>query len=126
MITAYASHPTTHPSALELFCHMLRFPTTPRPNHFIFPHVLKSCYESLVKTALVDSYSRVLGGLRCARKVFDELSERNVVSFTTMVSGYARVGDVDNALRLFNEMEERDVPCWNALIVGCTQNGLFN
>ncbi|KAK7309626.1 hypothetical protein RJT34_06511 [Clitoria ternatea] len=145
MITAYASHPTTHPSALELFRHMLRFPTTPRPNHFIFPHVLKSCYESrstglvhaqiiksgfeqypVVQTALVDSYSRVLGGLRCTRMVFDELFERNVVCFITMVSGYARVGDVDNALRLFNEMEERDVPCWNALIAGCTQNGLFN
>ncbi|KAK7293815.1 hypothetical protein RJT34_16690 [Clitoria ternatea] len=96
---------------------MLRFPITPHPNHFIFPHVLKSCYEShstglvhaqitksgfeqypIVQTAIVDSYSRVLGGLRCTRKVFDERSEKNVVSFTTMVSGYARVGDVDNAL----------------------------
>ncbi|KAK7314876.1 hypothetical protein VNO77_33404 [Canavalia gladiata] len=143
MITAYASHPNTHSSAFALFRHMLSIPT-PRPNNFIYPHVLKTCVHSratglvhaqisksgfeqypVVQTALVDSYSRVLGGLGSARKVFDEMFERNVVSFTAMVSGYARVGDVDGAVKLFDEMPERDVPSWNALIAGCTQNGLF-
>ncbi|KAF6138115.1 hypothetical protein GIB67_033529 [Kingdonia uniflora] len=51
---------------------------------------------------------------------------RNVVSWTAMVSGYARVGMIGNAIELFEEMPERDVPSWNALISGCTQNGLFS
>lgn len=78
-----------------------------------------------MQTALVDCYSKVSGGLGNARKVFDEMSERNVVSFTAMVSGFARVGDVESAVRVFDEMPQRDVPSWNALIAGCTQNGAF-
>ncbi|KAG4941820.1 hypothetical protein JHK87_045691 [Glycine soja] len=143
MITAYAAHPATHPSALSLFRHMLRS-QPPRPNHFIFPHALKTCPEScaaeslhaqivksgfheypVVQTALVDSYSKVSGGLGNAKKVFDEMSDRSVVSFTAMVSGFARVGDVESAVRVFGEMLDRDVPSWNALIAGCTQNGAF-
>lgn len=74
----------------------------------------------------MDSYSRVLRGLRDAQKVFDEMCERNVVSFTALVSGYARFGDVGSALKVFGEMPERDVPAWNAIIAGCTQNGFFS
>ncbi|KAL9324242.1 hypothetical protein ACSQ67_009099 [Phaseolus vulgaris] len=144
IITAYAAHPANHPSVLILFRHMLRSQST-RPNQFIFPHALKACPDScavdslhaqivksgflhypVVQTALVDSYSKVSGGLRNAKKVFDEMSERNVVSFTAMVSGFARVGDVESAVRVFDEMPERDVPSWNALIAGCTQNGAFS
>ncbi|KAI4387935.1 hypothetical protein MLD38_000318 [Melastoma candidum] len=57
--------------------------------------------------------------------MFDEMSERTVVSWTAMISGYARIGQIDEAMRLFEVMPERDVPSWNALIAGCTQNGLF-
>lgn len=78
-----------------------------------------------MQTALVDSYSKVSGGLGNAKKVFDEMSDRSVVSFTAMVSGFARVGDVESAVRVFGEMLDRDVPSWNALIAGCTQNGAF-
>ncbi|TKY45030.1 Pentatricopeptide repeat-containing protein [Spatholobus suberectus] len=144
MITAYAARPATHPSAFALFARMLRSHPPRRPNHFTFPHALKTCpgpraagsvhaqivktgfhQHPVVQTALVDSYSRVSGGLGNARKVFDEMSERSVVSFTAMVSGFARVGDVESAVRVFDEMPERDVPSWNALIAGCTQNGAF-
>ena len=94
----------------------------------VHAQIVKSGFERypVVETALVDSYSRSLGSLGNARKVFDEMSERNVVSFTAMVSGYARVGDVESAAKLFGEMPERDVPSWNAVIAGCTQNGFFS
>lgn len=42
-----------------------------------------------------------------------------------MLSGYARSGDISNAVALFDEMPERDVPSWNAILAACTQNGLF-
>ncbi|KAK9285454.1 hypothetical protein L1049_024647 [Liquidambar formosana] len=146
MITAYASQPD-HRSALVLYRTMVRR-GFPRPNHFIFPHVLKCCPKVLeshgtksvhtqilklgfgrypvVQTALIDSYSRYCSDLGTARKLFDEMSERNVVSWTAMIAGYTRLGEMGNAILLFEEMPDRDIPSWNALIAGCTQNGLFS
>ncbi|KAI4339669.1 hypothetical protein MLD38_024584 [Melastoma candidum] len=143
MITAFAADPRHFPSALCLFRRMIRS-GSPMPNHFIYPHVLKACDGAfatssvhaqvmkcgfgrypVVETALVDSYARTRDSLRNAREVFDEMYERTVVSWTAMVSGYARIGRIDEAMRLFEVMPERDVPSWNALIAGCTQNGLF-
>lgn len=60
-----------------------------------------------------------------ARKLFDGLTERNVISWTALVSGYARAGKIGDAIVLFDRMPERDVAAWNAMITGCTQNGLF-
>jgi hypothetical protein len=112
------------------------------PNHFIYHRVLKSSKERdligsvhsqivktgfleypVVQTSLVDSYSKVLGGFWDAHKVFDEMSERNVLCFTALVS--LRAGDVECGLKVFDEMVERDGPAWNAVIGGCTQNGFF-
>ncbi|KAK4854479.1 hypothetical protein QYF36_024491 [Acer negundo] len=146
MITAYASHPDHHLKALSLYRDMLRR-GCPQPNQFIYPHVLKSCPEVLelsgtkmvhaqivksgfvqypvVQTAIVYSYARLNDNIGSARKLFDEMSDRNVVSWTAMISGYTRVGDVDNAVSLFEEMPDRDVPSWNSVIAGFTQNGLF-
>ncbi|KAL4354382.1 hypothetical protein GQ457_06G041440 [Hibiscus cannabinus] len=147
MITAYASHPAHHASAFVLYRNMLR-KGKPTPNNFIYPHVLKSAPEVLesngtklvhtqilksgfghyhvVQTALVDSYSRTGSCIGIARDLFDEMPERNLVSWTAMVSGYMRVGDVGKAVSLFEEMPNRDVPSWNAVIAGCTQNGFFS
>ncbi|KAK2367250.1 pentatricopeptide repeat-containing protein [Trifolium repens] len=143
IITAYSSQQNNHSLTFSIFKNMLNSPI--RPNHFIYPHVLKSSKERfligsvhaqivktgflhypVVETSLVDSYSKVLGGLRDAQKVFDEMSERNVVCFTALVSGYLRAGDVKCGLKVFDEMVERDVPAWNAVISGCTQNGFFS
>ncbi|CAJ2666939.1 unnamed protein product [Trifolium pratense] len=143
IITAYSSQQNNHSLTFSIFKNMLNSPI--RPNNFIYPHVLKSSKERfligsvhaqivktgfleypVVQTSLVDSYSKVLGGLRDAQKVFDEMSERNVVCFTALVSGYLRAGDVECGLKVFDEMVERDVPAWNAVISGCTQNGFFS
>lgn len=144
MITGYASHPEHSLASFLLFREMVRN-VRPRPNHFIYPHVLKSCHEPLqaeivhvhilewgfgrypvVQTALLDSYSRSPPGLERARLLFDEMHERTVVSWTAMMSGYIRLGLIGDAMTLFEKMPERDVPSWNALIAGCTQNGLFS
>ena len=147
MINAYASE-FDHLSVLTLYRNMLHR-GRPRPNHFIYPSVLRSSSELLdssgtkmvhtqifktgvgtnpvVQTALVDSYSRFCSDVTTARQLFDEMSERNAVSWTAMIFGYARLGEMGNAVLLFEEMpeSERDVPAWNSVIAGCTQNGLF-
>lgn len=145
MITAYASQPDPK-AAFLLYRNMVRR-GDPRPSHFIYPHVLKSCPEVLesngtkmvhtqvlksgfggypvVQTAIVDSYSRFCSDIGNARQMFDEMLERSVVSWTAMISGYAKLGNVESAMELFESMPERDVPAWNALIAGCAQNGFF-
>ncbi|XP_057820359.2 pentatricopeptide repeat-containing protein At4g02750-like isoform X2 [Cryptomeria japonica] len=50
----------------------------------------------------------------------------NVVSWTTIITGYAQNGDLDNALRLFNEMPQRTVVSWNVMIAAYIQNGIIN
>lgn len=96
----------------------------------VHTQIVKSGFEKypVVQTALLDSYARFCSDLGTARQVFDGMSERNIVSWTAMVSGYARVGEMGNAVLMFEEMpeRERDVPSWNAVIAGCTQNGLFS
>ncbi|KAF5745598.1 pentatricopeptide repeat-containing protein [Tripterygium wilfordii] len=141
MITACAAFQPNSHSAFALYCHMVRR-GHPKPNEFIYPHVLKSSYGSklvhaqilksgffqypVVETALVDAYAKCGSDIGIARGMFDEMSERNVVSWTAMISGYTRLGDIRNALSLFEEMPDRDVPSWNAIIAGCTQNGFFS
>ncbi|CAM8916285.1 unnamed protein product [Rhodiola kirilowii] len=147
MITAYASSVSNQRDAVALYREMVRR-GEPRPNHFVFPHVLR-CGErdsewictrfvhgqilrsgfgeySVVQTALADSYLRFGSDVEVARKLFDEMSDRNVVSWTAMISGYMRLGQIGNAILLFEKMPERDVPSWNSIISGCTQNGLFS
>lgn len=66
--------------------------------------VLKSLRKSVlyVDNNLISVYVK-LGKLVEARKVFDKMSERNVVSWTAMVNGYSRFGFVDEAFMLFSE-----------------------
>ncbi|KAL2543344.1 Pentatricopeptide repeat-containing protein [Abeliophyllum distichum] len=74
---------------------------------------------SVVQTAVLDAYSRYGVDIVLARKIFDEMSDRNVVSWTAMISGYTRVGEVGNAVLLFEEMPEgiRDTSFWNSIML---------
>ncbi|VYS62819.1 unnamed protein product [Arabidopsis thaliana] len=59
---------------------------------------------------LVISYVK-LKEINTARKVFDEMCEPNVVSWTSVISGYNDMGQPQNALSMFQKMhEDRPVP----------------
>eukprot|EP00249_Psilotum_nudum_P023046 c28733_g2_i1 orf=69-1232(+) len=49
------------------------------------------------------------GSVADARLVFDDMPQRNVVSWTTMISGYTRHGRSKEALELFWQMQEANV-----------------
>ncbi|WOG81417.1 hypothetical protein DCAR_0100564 [Daucus carota subsp. sativus] len=66
---------------------------------------------------LLDLYCKC-GCVGDARKVFDEMSERDVCSWNIMVSGYVKAGDLGGARGLFDEMPERDYFSWNAMVSG--------
>lgn len=79
-----------------------------------------------VVLGLVDMYAKCRG-LALARLVFDLAGEkaRDMRLWSTMVSGYARVGEVDMAGRLFDEMPKKDLISWTALIGGFVQAGRY-
>ncbi|TKY70512.1 Pentatricopeptide repeat-containing protein [Spatholobus suberectus] len=54
--------------------------------------------DSIVTNALIDMYAKCRH-LQCAKRVFDRMLDRNVVSWTCMVNAYANHGLVDNAVQ---------------------------
>ncbi|XP_068660405.1 pentatricopeptide repeat-containing protein At2g22410, mitochondrial-like [Aristolochia californica] len=74
--------------------------------------------------ALIDIYGR-RGCIELARRTFDEMSERNVVSYNTMIMSCTKAGELAAARKLFNEMLERDVISWSSIINGYSQAKQF-
>ncbi|RXH78619.1 hypothetical protein DVH24_002137 [Malus domestica] len=95
------------------------------PNNFTYPFVFIACanllelnhgraaHSSVFKTgldkdghvshSLITMYARC-GELGFARKVFDEISERDLVSWNSMISGYCKMGCAGDAVQFFCEM----------------------
>ncbi|PIA49277.1 hypothetical protein AQUCO_01300258v1, partial [Aquilegia coerulea] len=59
--------------------------------------------DILVSSALIDMYVKN-DNILDARKIFDGMTTRNVVSWTTMVVGYGRQGDGKEAMQLLKDM----------------------
>ncbi|XP_031283380.1 LOW QUALITY PROTEIN: putative pentatricopeptide repeat-containing protein At5g52630 [Pistacia vera] len=94
------------------------------PDDHTFPSATKSCailgrldvgesvhclvvktgydFDVFVCSSLLDMYAKC-GDIKTARKVFDEMPERNVVSWTGMIYGYAQLGLNEEALKLFKQ-----------------------
>ncbi|XP_038681433.1 pentatricopeptide repeat-containing protein At2g46050, mitochondrial isoform X2 [Tripterygium wilfordii] len=66
--------------------------------------------DVLVASTLIDVYAKN-NNIHDARKVFDGMASKNVVSWTTMIVGYGQQGDQEEAMRLFGEIiKENFVP----------------
>ncbi|XP_058073631.1 putative pentatricopeptide repeat-containing protein At5g52630 [Magnolia sinica] len=114
--------------SLEFFRRMLEAGI--RPDDHIFPSATKSCailsstlcgrsihslalktgfdLDVFVGSSLVDMYAKC-GEIRDARQMFDEMPERNVVSWSGMIYGYAQFGEDEEALRLFKRALAADL-----------------
>eukprot|EP01018_Ginkgo_biloba_P030668 Gb_30004 [translate_table: standard] len=64
-------------------------------------------YISLVN-ALIDTYAKC-GSIEIARQLFDNMSERDLVSWNAMISGYAQNHHANEALTLFHQMQHAEV-----------------
>ncbi|KAK9280022.1 hypothetical protein L1049_013707 [Liquidambar formosana] len=79
-------------------------------DHAIGKQVHSLCIKSgflddvSVGTSLVDMYMKTENA-KDGKRVFDEMPERNVVSWTSLLSGYIRNGLNDCALGLFSQMQ---------------------
>lgn len=70
-----------------------------------------------VQTALLDLYSKI-GDMGTARKLFNEMAKKSVVSWNSLLSGYVKAGNLDKAQDLFDEIPRKDVISWNSTISG--------
>ncbi|OMO71590.1 Multi antimicrobial extrusion protein [Corchorus olitorius] len=108
--------------AIQFFREMLV--TNIRPDDHTFPSATKSCaimgsfdlgqsihclvlktgYDTdvFVASSLVDMYGKC-GEIGVARKVFDAMPEKNVVSWSGMIYGYSQLGEYEEALTLFKQ-----------------------
>ncbi|EEF38749.1 pentatricopeptide repeat-containing protein, putative [Ricinus communis] len=121
------------------------------PDNYVFPKVLRACTQLLwfeggiwihkdvivcgcesnlqVCNSLIDMYVKC-GNARSARLVFEEMEERDLFSWNSMISGYVSNGLADLAVELLNCMRldgfEPDVVTWNTLMDAYCQMGRFD
>ncbi|XP_010269256.1 PREDICTED: pentatricopeptide repeat-containing protein At5g19020, mitochondrial [Nelumbo nucifera] len=73
--------------------------------------------HTLVSTNLIHMYS-ICSSLADARIIFDDMPERNIVSWNAMLNGYSKAGFVDSAKDLFERIPEKDLVSWGTMIDG--------
>ncbi|KAK0606428.1 hypothetical protein LWI29_037615 [Acer saccharum] len=84
-----------------------------------FGQILKTqlWFDPFVSNFMVRMFLE-LGEIEFARRVFDKMPERDLISWNSMITGYLRVGEVELASQLFKEMPERDFVSVNTMIDG--------
>ncbi|XP_021894537.1 pentatricopeptide repeat-containing protein At1g11290, chloroplastic-like [Carica papaya] len=129
--------------AIELFGEMLRAGVAPTP--FSISAALVGCsqleagelgeqvhglswkagfgYNVVVGTALVDMYSKCCN-IEDSRRVFHQIRNKNVITYTSMVSGYAQNGHAEEAMILVREMLrlglKSNYVTYNSLLSSCS------
>ncbi|KAJ9128604.1 hypothetical protein P3X46_034713 [Hevea brasiliensis] len=89
---------------------------------------IKACFDRRITFAntLLDMYSKC-GDLHDAILVFEKMGERSVVSWTSLIAGYAREGLSEGAIRLFQKMKSEgvrpDIFTISTILHACACNG---
>ncbi|KAI4314902.1 hypothetical protein L6164_027765 [Bauhinia variegata] len=86
--------------------------------------VTGTAIDSIVTNALIGMYANC-GHLQYARRIFDRMLDKNVVSWTSMVNAYANHGLIEYALQIFNQMPLKNVVSWNSIISCHVQEGQY-
>ncbi|GMI68473.1 hypothetical protein like AT5G15340 [Hibiscus trionum] len=86
--------------------------------------VVKMGLEGRVKVcnALMDMYGKS-GMVGDMRRVFGEMEEKNVVSWTVVLDGVLKWEGVSNGREVFDDMPHRNEVAWTIMIVGYVGNG---
>ncbi|CAK9145143.1 unnamed protein product [Ilex paraguariensis] len=146
MISGYAQNGlATH--VLDLYREMELSAISPDPTTFV--GILSSCanigaqnvgreveqkiecggfgFNPFLKNALINMYARC-GNLVRARAIFDDMPEKNLVSWTVIIGGYGTHGQGDIAVELFDEMIgsgiQPDGAVFVSVLSACSHAGL--
>ncbi|CAI0546714.1 unnamed protein product [Linum tenue] len=97
----------------------------------IHARILKSSLEPClhVSNALISMYS-TCGSIDSASQVFNSMADRNIISWTSMVTGFAKHGLAAKALETFDEMVKAGVKpndvTYIAVLSACSHAGLVS
>ncbi|KAL4199314.1 hypothetical protein AMTRI_Chr03g144310 [Amborella trichopoda] len=98
----------------ELHCYAIR--------HFLDQNVF-------VDTALIDMYGKC-GSIASSEKIFNQMPQKNTISYTTMISCYGLHGHGQRALELFNHMPKLGIKpdriTYVAVLSACAFSGLVD
>lgn len=61
-----------------------------------------------------------------AHEVFEEMSERDAISWNCLLFGHARIGQMRRARTLFEEMSKKLVVSWTAMVSGYAKLGYYS
>lgn len=73
-----------------------------------------------VQSALVGMYAKCRN-IENAHNLFVNMSQRNVVTWNSMILGYAQHGNLNKSVKLFQQMPERDSVSWLSMVAGYAQ-----
>ncbi|KAK9682147.1 hypothetical protein RND81_10G053600 [Saponaria officinalis] len=95
-----------------------------KPGKLLHAHIIRTGLSShtYLLNRLLDFYSKCNDPIY-ARHVFDEIPQRDVYSWNSMLSGLCAINKLDDAHKLFDEMPERNVVSWNNMISGFVKVG---
>ncbi|PKA62211.1 Pentatricopeptide repeat-containing protein [Apostasia shenzhenica] len=105
-LDALRSHPTALPSSTySAFLQFCIDSNSKEEGKLLYHHLLAKEYTSdlHLNTKFIIFFSK-LGDVGSARKMFDKMPERSVVSWTALISGYAQHGFSEEALSTFSLM----------------------
>ncbi|XP_020517578.1 pentatricopeptide repeat-containing protein At1g09220, mitochondrial-like [Amborella trichopoda] len=150
MIDGYITNNRTR-EAFALFRFMLMEENENKPNEITILSILQALHHDLgaphigdsihafarkrgfhsfvpVNNALIDMYAK-WGSIANMRKVFDEIQEKSLVSWTCMISAYAMHGHAKKVIQLFREMEGMRMRpngiAFLGLLYACSHAGLI-
>ncbi|PIN03826.1 hypothetical protein CDL12_23643 [Handroanthus impetiginosus] len=121
-VVLYDTNPMSQPIDSTTFGHWLQSCANVEEVRKVHAVVVKCTKDPVVfiNNNLLSVYIK-FGDLVSARRVFDNMLERNVVSWTAMLNGYQRHGMGNQALRLFIEFVNSGF-CGNAQTYVCVFN----
>ncbi|XAR70901.1 hypothetical protein NMG60_11027939 [Bertholletia excelsa] len=136
-------------STIDVYKQMLRDPQAEDlifPDEFTFPFVIRSCggllrldlgkqvhghvlkfglkSNTVIENSLLNMYIKCedLGG---AHKFFEEMPERDMISWNALITGHFKLGQGRRAKAIFDEMPDKTIVSWTTMISGYTRLGHY-
>ncbi|XP_055812011.1 pentatricopeptide repeat-containing protein At2g20540 [Solanum dulcamara] len=138
------THKQRYFSCINVYKQMME--GTISPDEYTYPFVIRSCgavlrvdvgeqfhghvcrfglyYSNVIANSLLDMYVKC-DRMRDAHMVFDEMTDRDVISWNSLICGHVRLRQVRKARVLFDVMPDKSIVSWTAMISGYTKTGCY-